>query len=74
MLVTLHFRLDGQPLGETKAGAVPQPGDRVTLEHGLRGRRRYRVARVDHQYTDTGVRRAEVFMPAPILVDLEEER
>lgn len=73
MLVMLRFRVDGQDVGETKSGAVPEVGQQVTLEHGLRGRRRYRVVDVNHQYTDSGIRRVDVFAPAPILVDLEEE-
>lgn len=73
MLVTVHFRLDGQLLGETKTGAVPDIGQRVTLEHGLRGRQIYRVVSVNHQYTDSQLRRVDQFVPAPIIVDVVQD-
>ncbi|WP_173056982.1 hypothetical protein [Phytohabitans houttuyneae] len=66
--------MGGQPIGETAAGAVPDIGQQVTLEHGLRGRLVYRVVDVVHQYTDTRARRVDLFQPAPVLVDLEEQR
>lgn len=73
-LVVLHFRIDGALVGETKAGAVPAVGDEVTIEHGIRGRIGGRVTRVNHQYTDSGARRADMYVPAPVVIDLKEER
>lgn len=73
MLVTLHFKIDGRELGETKGGAVPIQGQGVVLEHALYGRRRYRVVDVDHQYTEVGSRRAEKFLAAPVVVHLRAD-
>jgi hypothetical protein len=70
MLAVLHFRLDGSHVGETRCGAVPVEGQVVTIEHGMRGRLRTRVVGVNHQFTDSGTRRVEMFVPAPIIVDL----
>jgi hypothetical protein len=71
MLAKITFRVDGLPIGETAAGAVPDIGQQVTLEHGIHGRLRFTVVAVNHQYTDTKARRADLFLPAPVLVDLE---
>lgn len=71
MLVTLQLKLDGRDLGEVKTGAVPNEGQGVVLEHTLRGRRRYRVVGVEHQYTELGSRRVEKFLPAPVVVHLQ---
>ncbi|MFG1872052.1 hypothetical protein [Micromonospora arborensis] len=73
MLMTLRFHLDGRELGETKTGAVPNEGQAVVLEHTLRGRRRYRVVDVEHQYTEVGSRRAEKFLAAPVVVHLRAD-
>ncbi|MFB6392656.1 hypothetical protein [Polymorphospora lycopeni] len=73
-MVTLLIRLDGQPVGETRTGAVPARGDIVTVEDNLRGRLRGTVVRVNHQFTDSGARRVDVFVPAAIIVDLETVR
>lgn len=73
MLMTLHFHLDGRELGETKTGAVPNEGQAVVLEHTLRGRRRYRVVDVEHQYTERGAQRVERFIPAPVIVHLRAD-
>lgn len=73
MLAVLHFRVDGKHLGEARGGAVPTAGQAVTIEHGLRGRMRFRVVDVNYQYTDSGARRVETFIPAPVIVDLEED-
>jgi hypothetical protein len=73
MLVQLEFRVCGVELAETKAGAVPHVDHHVYLETALEGRRRYRVVKVTHQYTDVGVRRPQVVMPGVVVVDLVEE-
>ena len=73
MLAKITFRVDGQPIGEASAGTVPDIGQQVTLEPGIRGRTRYGVVAVNHQYTDTRARRVDLFLPAPVLVDLEVE-
>lgn len=72
-MVVLHFRIDGSQVGEARGGAVPAVGEMVTIEHGLRGRIRGRVTAVNHQFTDTGIRRIDSYAPAPIIVDLEED-
>lgn len=71
MLVKLRFEVDGADLGETRSGAVPAVGERVSIEHGLYGRLRFRVVDVEHQYTDSGTRRIATFMPAPVIVRLQ---
>lgn len=73
-MVTLLIRLDGQPLGETRTGAVPAQGAIVTVELNLRGRLQGRVVRINHQFTDSGARRVDVLVPAPVIVDLETVR
>lgn len=73
MLMTLYFQLDGRELGEAKSGAVPSEGQAVVLEHRLRGRRRYRVVDIEHQYTEVGARRTERFLPAPVVVHLKAD-
>ncbi|MFI1194104.1 hypothetical protein ACH4T9_12715 [Micromonospora sp. NPDC020750] len=74
MMVVLHFRIDGNDAGEARCGAVPAVGAAVTIEHGLRGRIRARVVDVNHQFTDSGIRRVDRYNAAPVIVDLEEER
>lgn len=72
-MVVVHFRIDGNHVGETRCGVVPAVGARVTIEHSLRGRITGRVVDVNHHFTDSGARRVELFAQAPVVVDVEEE-
>lgn len=71
MHAKITFRAQGRLIAETAAAVVPSVGDAVTLD-GVRGRRRYRVTDVNHQYTDTRARTADSFIPAPVIVDIED--
>lgn len=74
MLAKIQFRLNGADLADTSTGAVPHVGDAVDIEHAIDGQRRYRVTQVIHRYTETSVRRVGAVVPAPIIVELAEDK
>lgn len=70
-MFNIQFKLDGVEAGEARSAVVPRIDEDVIIEHNLRGVSRGKVIAVHYRYTDTGIRRVDVYSLGSVVVYLE---